>query len=127
MHRVASYESFQDGQIIFNEGDQGDRVYLIDSGSVEVSKMISGSKVIVEMLQAKEIFGEMAFISNIPRTATAMAIGKTTLGILDRTYLMEELNRLSDDTQAIIRSMVCRLKKATDVLTQTGIKPSCSQ
>ena len=56
MHKVASYESFQDGQIIFKEGDQGDRVYLIDSGSVEVSKMISGNKIIVEMLQAKEIF-----------------------------------------------------------------------
>ncbi len=122
MLQVASYETFDDGQTIFKEGDNGDWVYVIDSGSVELSKLINGKKVVIEVLQEEEVFGEMAFIANIPRTATAMAIGKTTIGILDRAFLDEELNKLSGSFQAILRSLVLRLKKATDALTQAGAK-----
>jgi len=122
MLQVVSYETFQDGQIIFKEGDDGDRVYLIHSGSVELSKMINGNKIIIEVLHAEDVFGEMAFINNIPRTATAMAIGKATLGIVDRAYLIGELNKLSGDTQAVLRSLVLRLKKATDGLGQSAVK-----
>jgi CRP-like cAMP-binding protein len=122
MLQVASYETFQDGQIIFKEGDNGDWVYVIDSGSVELSKTIGGNKIVIEVLQEEEVFGEMAFIANIPRTATAAAIGKTTIGILDRTFLDEELNKLSGSFQAILRSLVLRLKKATDALTKSGTK-----
>lgn len=119
MIHVASYENYQDGQIIFKEGDAGDWIYIIESGTVQLSKIIGGKKIIIEELRREgDIFGEMAFISKIPRTATACAVGPTTVGVIDRTYLDEEFNRMSGSFQAILRALVARLKKTTEAISR---------
>ena len=41
------------------------------------------------------VIGEMAFIGNMPRTAMAHDVGKTTVGIVDRSYPDEEYNKSS--------------------------------
>jgi CRP-like cAMP-binding protein len=123
MLQIASYEKYQDGQIIFKEGDSGDWVYVVDSGSVELSKTIGDTKIVIEVLRREgDIFGEMAFIANISRTATASAIGPTTVGIIDRPYLDGEFNRLSGGFQAILKSLVLRLKKTTETIAQAKLK-----
>ena len=118
---VANYETYQDGQIIFEEGSHGDWLYIIDSGSVELSKMIKGSKVVIEILHPDDIFGELAFIARIPRTATAKAIGETTVGIIDRAFLDNEYNKLSQYFQVILKSLALRLKRTTDALASYTI------
>ena len=123
MFQIASYEKYQDGQIIFKEGDSGDWVYVVESGSVELSKMIGDTKIVIEVLRLEwDVFGEMAFIANISRTATASAIGPTTVGIIDRNYLDDEFNRLSGSFQAILKSLVLRLKKTTEAIAQAKVK-----
>jgi CRP-like cAMP-binding protein len=123
MLHIASYENYQEGQIIFREGDFGDWIYTVESGSVELSKMMGDKKVIIEILQQEgDIFGEMAFIANISRTATARAVGPTTVGIIDRTYLDEEFNKLSGSFQGILKALVLRLKKTTDAIAEVKSK-----
>jgi CRP-like cAMP-binding protein len=123
MLHIASYENYQEGQIIFREGDSGDWIYTVESGSVELSKMMGDKKVIIEVLrQEGDIFGEMAFIANISRTATARAVGPTTVGIIDRTYLDEEFNKLSGSFQGILKALVLRLKKTTDAIAEVRSK-----
>ena len=39
MFQIASYETFQDGQIIFEDGSNGDWIYVVEEGEVEISKM----------------------------------------------------------------------------------------
>jgi len=122
MLQIASYEKYQDGQIIFKEGDSGDWIYVVESGSVELSKTIGDTKIVIEVLRREgDIFGEMAFIASISRTATACAIGPTTVGIIDRTYLDDEFNRLSGSFQAILKSLVLRLKKTTEAIAQAKV------
>ena len=122
MLHIASYEEYQDGQIIFKEGDSGDWVYVLESGSVELSKTLGDTKIIIEVLRREgDIFGEMAFIAAISRTATARAIGPATLGIIDRKYLDDEFNRLSGSFQAILKSLVQRLKKTTETIAQARV------
>jgi len=116
MFQIASYETFQDGQIIFQEGTHGDWIYLIEEGSVEISKKMRGRRVVIEILPRGEIFGEMAFISKMPRTATATAIGETTVGIIDRDYYDHEFNKMPDDFRQVFNTVAARLKKATDAV-----------
>jgi len=59
--------SFQAGEVIFSEGDKGDKMYVVRTGEVEVER--HGK--IVETLSAGGIFGEMALIDGAPRAATA--------------------------------------------------------
>ncbi len=116
MFQVASYETFQNGQVIFQEGTHGDWIYVIEEGAVEISKNIKGRRVVVEVLPKGEIFGELAFISRMPRTATATAVGKTTVGIIDRDFFDQEFNKLPADFRQIFHTVAIRLKKATDAV-----------
>jgi uncharacterized protein (TIGR02266 family) len=111
---TTSEESYADGEVIFEEGSTGDWVYVVEEGAVELSKIVEGKKVIVEVLRKGQVFGEMAFLAQFPRTATAKALGETTLGIMDRVYLDSEFNKLSGDFKLMIRSLADRLRKTTD-------------
>lgn len=111
MFYIASEESYQDGQVIAQEGGSGDWVYVILSGTVQLSKTIGGKKFVVEWLQPGEVFGEMGFFGDITRTATAQAIGETTVGIIDRAFLDGECNKLPSDFRNVLISMIERYKK----------------
>ena len=118
---VINYLTFQDGQIIFEEGSTDDSLYVVDCGAVELSKMVKGVKIVIEILQPGYIFGEMAFLSRIPRTATAQAVGETSVGIIDRVLLDQEYQNLSEHFQTIIETLVLRLQKTTDLLVNFKI------
>lgn len=121
MFQVADEHNFEDGQIIWEEGSFGDWIYLIQSGKVELSKKVRGEKVVIDILQADEIFGEMGYVIKSQRIFTARAVGVTTLGIIDRDFLDQEYNRLPDDFKIIMRSLAMRLSKASENLN-TGRK-----
>jgi len=111
MYNIAIEETYNDGQIIFKEGSSGDWVYIIISGSVEISKTVGNEKYIIEILKEGEVFGELGFIGGIKRTATAKALGVTTLGIIDREFLDNEFNKLSAQFRTILVSVTYRFKK----------------
>lgn len=119
---IATYEDYQDGQIIFEEGSHGDWIYIIESGSVEIFRTIGGKKAVIAVLEAGELFGEIAFLSSLPRTATARAVGETTVGLIDRTFLDAEFNGLSQHFQEILKILSMRLKKTTDLLLEKSIQ-----
>jgi uncharacterized protein (TIGR02266 family) len=114
MYQIADEHTFEDGQTIWEEDSFGDWIYLIQTGKVELSKKVRGEKVIIDILRADDIFGEMGYIIKSPRIFTARAIGATTLGIIDRDFLDQEYNRLSDDIKIIMRSLAQRLSKASE-------------
>jgi len=113
-YNIAEEENYQDGQIIFKEDSSGDWIYVILSGAVEISKNVQGQKYIISVLQAGEVFGELGFIGVTKRTATARAIGNTTLGIIDREFLEKEYNQLSGQFRSIIEVITQRFKEMLD-------------
>ena len=64
-----NFESYTPGQLIFEEGQTGDVFYVVKEGEVEILV----GPLVVETLDAGEIFGEMALIERKPRSATARA------------------------------------------------------
>jgi CRP-like cAMP-binding protein len=118
---IATYETYQDGQIIFEEGSHGDWIYAIESGSVELSKAVAGGRAVIVVLQSGDVFGEIAFLARIPRTATARSVGETTVGLIDRAFLDTEYNKLSQHFQVILRTLSLRLKRATELLVENNI------
>jgi CRP/FNR family transcriptional regulator, cyclic AMP receptor protein len=119
MFQVATYETFTDGQVIFTEGANGDWMYVVEAGEVEISKKVDGQKVVIEVLKPGDIFGEMAYIDKTPRSATATAIGTTEVGIIDRQFFDSEFNKLSADFQEMLKTVAYRLRKTTSKLLDT--------
>ena len=66
--------TFQAGEIIFSEFEPGDTFYLIQTGRVELVKIIGNIERTLDILQPSEMFGEMAILENSPRSATAIAL-----------------------------------------------------
>ena len=100
---------FKPGEVIFSEGDKGDKMYVIRSG--EVVEVERDGK-IVETLSGGGIFGEMALIDGSPRAATARA--KTACevaAITEKTFLF-----LVHETPffaiAVMRALADRLRRS---------------
>ncbi|NOY09181.1 MAG: Crp/Fnr family transcriptional regulator [Spirochaetes bacterium] len=66
--------TFQKGDIIFCEYEPGDNFYLIQSGRVQILKIMGDLEKTIDILQPGEIFGEMAILEEAPRSATAVAL-----------------------------------------------------
>ncbi len=66
-------EKFEQGAVLFREGDVGDCLYLIQRGSVTVSREVGGKEAVISYVAAGNYVGEMALISNAPRSATIRA------------------------------------------------------
>lgn len=118
MFQIAAYEKYSDGQTIFKEGTHGDWLYVVEEGTVEISRTINNKRVIIAIFKEGEIFGEVAYIAKVERSATATAVGETTIGVIDRDFFDKEYNKLSGNFQLMLRTMALRLKKTTEVLIE---------
>ncbi|PKN71484.1 MAG: hypothetical protein CVU54_00230 [Deltaproteobacteria bacterium HGW-Deltaproteobacteria-12] len=116
MFQIAAYEKYSDGQTIFKEGTHGDWLYIVEDGAVEISRTVNDRKILIATFKEGEIFGEVAYIAKVERSATATASGDTTIGVIDRDFFDQEFNKLSGNFQLILKTLALRLKKTTDVL-----------
>lgn len=70
---VATRLSLNEGETLFNQGDKGDSIYVIERGEIEISVLSpSGRKLALDAMRDGEVFGEIALF-NGDRTATATA------------------------------------------------------
>jgi len=105
-------ETYEAGDVIFQEGSHGTAVYVLSSGKVEISKIVHGKKTVLEILGPGDIFGEMSFIDPAPRSATAIAVEDTVLALVDKDFLDREFNQISSDFREVLCALVRRLRKA---------------
>lgn len=76
---------FCDGTVLFNEGDEGSCLFIILSGAVDISKKDEeGGKRHLARLGQGEIIGEMSHFDELPRSATATAVGDTRALVFSR-------------------------------------------
>lgn len=69
-------KTFPKGSIIFCEYEPGDNFYLIQSGRVQIVKIMGDIEKTIDILKPGEIFGEMAILEEAPRSATAISLDK---------------------------------------------------
>jgi CRP/FNR family cyclic AMP-dependent transcriptional regulator len=87
-----SVRHFQQGEAIFFQGDPGQALYLIETGRVRIYVQDeSGQETSVIFYGAGDIFGELAAIDGLPRSASAIAADETTVHVLSRERLRAHL------------------------------------
>lgn len=106
---------FGAGKIIFREGDEGAAAYLIERGSVEISKFGRGGSVPIGRLGERGIFGEMALIDDGPRMATATALEETVCVVIAQEEIQSRLRKLDPFMTAVLCMLVENVRHQTDL------------
>lgn len=93
------------GEVIFKQDDEGDYAFLIVSGLIEITAEVEGERRFLATLGDGQIVGELAIFNKEPRTATATTIVPTTIKIMTREDIDQELEKLSPWIGRIITSL----------------------
>ncbi len=89
-------QTFLPGQKIIQEGDSGDSVFAIKSGSAKVIAHILGREMELAVLSEGDVFGEVAFLTGRPRTASVIAADNLEVLEFDRPLLENIFERYPD-------------------------------
>ncbi|NOZ85783.1 MAG: Flp pilus assembly complex ATPase component [Deltaproteobacteria bacterium] len=103
--------TFEPGQVIFNEGDPGDALYIIENGKVAVFVKNPQVGVAFELarLGSGQVFGEMALITEAPRNASVRALEKTQCLVLSTALFQKICQQLPAVTMGIAKTLAQRL------------------
>src|SRR6266540_1809615 len=101
------------GQTIFAQGDHGDQMFVLINGAVRlVMRSATGEAVELARLWAPAAFGEVALTDPGDRTATAEAVERSVLLVIDRIDLLELLRSDSDAMEAMLQSQGAMIRHA---------------
>ncbi len=106
-------QTYRPGDTIFAEGDDGDCLYVIRSGEVEIE--FHGT--VLEQLGPSDIFGEMALIDHAPRSATAKAKTECTLSVLRQRDFLLMVDQVPYFAINVMRTLTQRLRLMNDHAT----------
>lgn len=108
---------FDDDAVVFEEGSIGDLMYVIVSGKMEVyRKDALGGEVRLAVLGEGDVFGEMAILEHVRRTASVRALGPSITLSLDRQALARHPDLTLQLYRNIARMLSRRLRLTTDEL-----------
>ncbi len=100
----ASEITLKRGEVLFEQGDEGDALYAILSGALEVSFLaMSGRKLSLDLMRPGEVFGEIALFDSGPRTATVLAAEESQVLRVRRRDVMQQIKIHPDLAVDLIR------------------------
>ena len=111
--------SVHEGRIIFKEGDAGHEMYVIIDGEVEIVKRTSSetSKTLIT-LKKGDIFGEMALIDSLPRSATAIAKKPGKLLVMDEPLFYAMARNNADFAFKMIKALSERIRASNETISR---------
>ncbi len=108
--QITEEQTFPSNTMIFKEGDMGDSLFLLLSGEVDIPRITEQEAHLLTTLGPKDFFGEMAILSEEPRSASVRTRSQVTALVIEKEEFKEILNRRPEIAQEIIRVLIARLK-----------------
>ncbi len=102
--------SFTAGAYIFREGDAGTCAYLVEKGQVLITISKDGENVPVAIIGVGEVFGEMAIIDGLPRSASAFALDDCDLTVISERLMSERFAAADPIVQLVTFQLIKRMR-----------------
>ncbi|MCP4900282.1 MAG: cyclic nucleotide-binding domain-containing protein [bacterium] len=110
---------FAKDAVIFGEGDLGLAMYVIESGEVEIRKVLGGEEKTLALLEKGDFFGEMCMLEDeTPRSATAVALSDVDAVMIDQSAFTFILTHNPEIAIRMMRKLVLRLRQTTQMLEE---------
>ncbi len=105
------------GEVLFHEGDTGDKLYVVADGKVKLGRTSSdGRENLLAILGPGQMFGELSLFDPGPRSATVTAVTDTVFYSLSHDDLLQWLDGRADVAHGLLAQLASRLRKANDVV-----------
>jgi CRP-like cAMP-binding protein len=101
---------YKPGQIIFAQGESGDEAFLIETGKVEIAVGDGTAELVIAVVNAGELVGEMALVDQAERMATARAIAKTTCVVVPKRIFDRVLKQSNPIVVSMLNSLMRRVR-----------------
>ena len=111
LEQTAEMRAYKPRDVIFQEGDPGDGIYVVVEGEVQVSTLVSETeRRVLTSVEPGDFFGEMAILDDRPRSATAQAELDTKVYFLHRDDLLKLLEHSPKLAVCLLREFSLRLR-----------------
>lgn len=114
---------FPVGFRIFEEGEPGDRMYVVCTGAVELATTDKlGQKLVLATASRGDLFGELSLLDHGPRTANATVVEEAQVLVIDRATLIDFIRRRPEVALDMMAVMGGRMRTATTRLRQMATR-----
>jgi CRP/FNR family transcriptional regulator, cyclic AMP receptor protein len=118
-------EHFDAGVRIFHERDHGGVCYVVRSGRIELSVVDElGEKLVVDVVEPGELFGELGLFDGGNRSATAEALTDVDVLVLERAEFLDFLRRKPDAALDVLAALAKRIRRADALLKNRVQNPN---
>lgn len=123
LFKMSSRETYAKDKVVFQEGSVGHKMYVIISGSVKILQNKDGREYLVDTLGTGGCFGEMAILSDMPRSATIVAEKDCILIAIHEIILRHQNPKLALKLyKNLSASLVEKLRKSNDQIRELTVR-----
>jgi CRP/FNR family cyclic AMP-dependent transcriptional regulator len=109
-------KSFGNGEVIFEEGSVGKHMYVVVSGRVDIRRKTGDGDTVVATLGKGDLFGEMALVDSLPRSASAVAAGDDTSAVeIDHAQFAYLVGQQPAFALIILKALSLRLRNQMEI------------
>lgn len=113
---------YRQGEAIFQQGDPGQMLYLVESGQVRIYiQDEEGQETSVTLCGPGDMFGELAVIDGLPRSASAVAMDDTVVHILGRDRFREHMRRSPQLALNFMKTLSVRVRYSTQQVSSLAL------
>jgi len=115
------------GTVIFNEGETGREMYVIQGGKINITKKIRDVEKVLATLGPGDFFGEMSVLNNKPRSASAVVADTAKLLVVEPKMFESMIRNNVEIAIRIIKMLAKRLQEADDQIENLLLKDANSR
>jgi CRP-like cAMP-binding protein len=104
---------FAKGTVLFQEGDEGEDMYIIQSGKVAIKKRVPHGETTLAVLEKGDFFGEMAILERMPRSAGAEMVEDGDLIVIGSELFGDMIKSNPEIAVRMLRKYSLRLRETT--------------
>ena len=109
---------FNKGHVLFNEGEDGEEMYIIQSGKVAIKKQVKDGETVLATLEKGDFFGEMAILERMPRSAAAEVVEEGDLIVINGETFGDMIKANPEIAVRMLRKYSLRLRDADRQIAQ---------
>src|SRR5215208_1958232 len=118
LYQMAETVSIPAGQLVLQEGEPGDALYVVLDGELEITKRQGGQDILLAVSRAGEFLGEMSLLEQTPRSASVRTLRESRLLVISQAAFQTLLSCSPSAPLTILHTLTSRLRNNESVLMQ---------